>query len=187
MLIAFGHESGVGKDVAADYLVKQYGFVRRGFADSMKTAAAAIFGWDEVELYGANKERYSEFWGMTPRKSIQLLGTDACKPVFGKDVWIKSVFASMAPETNYVISDCRFPEEVNAVWDAGGFCVRIVRHERTLPSNPNHISETALAEFHDWDLTIHNDGTLAEFYENLDITFENLKAKAGTRAIEQRS
>lgn len=58
---------------------------------------------------------------------------------------------------NWLITDCRFPNELEAITSRGGICVRIVRPDNPYPKS-NHESETALdgVEL----LTIINDGNI---------------------------
>ena len=45
MIIGLGYKARVGKDTVGDYLVKNHGFVRLGFADALKNGCAAMFGF----------------------------------------------------------------------------------------------------------------------------------------------
>lgn len=101
---------GCGKDTLADYLVKQHGFVRYGFADSIKGLLNKCFGWtneqwndrkwkesaqllsrdtvDEfVSKYGRTPpQRPREAW--SPRQLAQWLGTEAGRMTHGEDCWV---------------------------------------------------------------------------------------------------
>ena len=46
---------GSGKDTIADYLVNIHQFRRESFANSLKDAVAAVFGWDREMLEGRSK------------------------------------------------------------------------------------------------------------------------------------
>ena len=41
---------GAGKDTIADYLVNVHEFRRESFANTLKDAVAAVFGWDRTLL-----------------------------------------------------------------------------------------------------------------------------------------
>jgi dephospho-CoA kinase len=46
---------GSGKDTVADYLVNFHEFRRESFANTLKDAVAAVFGWDRTMLEGRTK------------------------------------------------------------------------------------------------------------------------------------
>ena len=67
-----------------------------------------------------------------------------------------------------VISDCRFLNELEAIKNAGGFLVRIVRPGSFIDEEYNkHQSESEMREISDslFDLIITNDGSLDELRE----------------------
>jgi len=141
MIIGFVGLIGSGKDTAADFLVNSHGFRRDSFANTLKDAVAAVFGWDRVLLEGRTKEarewreQVDPWWAkrldmpeLTPRWVLQYWGTEVCRHGFHDDIWIASVENKMRKTTdNIVISDVRFPNEIKAIHDAGGIVVRIKR------------------------------------------------------------
>lgn len=141
MIIGFVGFIGSGKDTAADYLVNFHGFRRDSFANTLKDAVSAVFGWDRVLLEGRTKEarewreQVDEWWAnrleiphLTPRWILQRWGTEVCRKGFHDDIWIASVENKMRKTTdNIVISDVRFPNEIKAIHNAGGLVVRIKR------------------------------------------------------------
>jgi len=146
MIIGFVGFIGSGKDTAADYLVNFHGFRRDSFANTLKDAVAAVFGWDRTLLEGRTKEArewreqvdpwWAERLGMpnlTPRWILQYWGTEVCRNGFHDDIWIASVENKMRKTTdNIVISDVRFPNEIRAIHNAGGKVIWVQRGE--LPS-----------------------------------------------------
>ena len=143
MIIGFVGFIGSGKDTAADYLVNFHGFRRDSFANTLKDAVAAVFGWDRTLLEGRTKEarewreRVDPWWAerldmphLTPRWILQYWGTEVCRNGFHDDIWIASLENKMRKTTdNIVISDVRFPNEIKAIHNAGGVVVRIKRGE----------------------------------------------------------
>jgi hypothetical protein len=140
MIIGFVGFIGSGKDTAADYLVNFHGFRRDSFANTLKDAVAAVFGWDRVLLEGRTKEarewreQHDEWWSerlgkdITPRWILQYWGTEVCRNGFHDDIWIASLENKMRKTgDNIVISDVRFPNEIKAIHNAGGKVVRVVR------------------------------------------------------------
>ncbi len=141
MIIGFVGFIGSGKDTAADYLVNFHGFRRDSFANTLKDAVSAVFGWDRVLLEGRTKEarewreQVDTWWAerlnmpnLTPRLMLQLWGTEVCRNGFHDDIWIASLENKMRKtKDNIVISDVRFPNEIKAIHNAGGLVVRIQR------------------------------------------------------------
>ena len=141
MIIGFVGFIGSGKDTAADYLVNFHEFRRDSFANTLKDAVAAVFGWDRVLLEGRTKEarewreQVDTWWAerlnmpkLTPRWVLQYWGTEVCRDAFHDDIWIASLENKMRKTTdNIVISDVRFPNEIKAIHNAGGIVVRVKR------------------------------------------------------------
>jgi hypothetical protein len=141
MIIGFVGFIGSGKDTAADYLVNFHGFRRDSFANTLKDAVSAVFGWDRVLLEGRTKEarawreQIDPWWAerlnmpnLTPRWVLQYWGTEVCRQGFHDDIWIASVENKMRKtKDNIVISDVRFPNEIKAIKNAGGKVVRVIR------------------------------------------------------------
>ena len=131
---------GSGKDTVADYLTNFHGFRRESFANSLKDAVAHVFGWDRTMLEGRTKqarewrEQKDDWWSnrlgvlITPRWVLQFWGTEVCRKAFHDDIWIASLENKLRNSTDdIVISDCRFPNEIKSIKDAGGIVVRVVR------------------------------------------------------------
>ena len=132
---------GSGKDTVADYLVNLHHFRRESFANTLKDAVSAVFGWDRTMLEGRTKqarewrEQTDPWWAerlgiphLTPRWILQNWGTEVCRKNFHDDIWIASLENKLRNSTDdIVISDCRFPNEIAAIKKAGGRVVRVVR------------------------------------------------------------
>jgi hypothetical protein len=134
---------GSGKDTIADYLTNFHGFRRESFANSLKDAVAHVFGWDRTMLEGRTKqarewrEQVDPWWAerlnmpnLTPRWILQYWGTEVCRRAFHDDIWIASLENKLRNSTdNIVISDCRFPNEIKSIRNAGGIVIRVIRGE----------------------------------------------------------
>jgi hypothetical protein len=132
---------GSGKDTIADYLVNFHGYRRESFAGSLKDAVAAVFGWDRTMLEGRTKqarewrEQVDTWWAnrlnmpeLTPRYILQYWGTEVCRNGFHDDMWIASLENKLRnSKDDIVISDCRFPNEIKSIKDAGGIVIRVKR------------------------------------------------------------
>jgi hypothetical protein len=134
---------GSGKDTIADYLTNFHEFRRESFANTLKDAVAHVFGWDRTMLEGRTKqarewrEQVDPWWAqrlnmpnLTPRWILQYWGTEVCRKAFHDDIWIASLENKLRNSTdNIVISDCRFPNEIKSIKDAGGIIVWVKRGE----------------------------------------------------------
>lgn len=196
MIIGICGFIGSGKDTVADYLVTKYDFRRESFAGSLKDAVASVFGWDRQMLEGLTpearlwREQTDTWWTerlgrmVTPRLMLQLWGTEVCRRGFHDDIWTASVEAKLLKTAQHVvISDCRFPNEVESIRRMGGKIVRVVRgdnpswYETALDANLGdplarkrleelgiHASETSWVGTK-FDAEIHNNGTLEDLYQ----------------------
>jgi len=131
---------GSGKDTIADYLVNIHQFRRESFANTLKDACSAVFGWDRTMLEGRTKqarewrEQVDPWWSkrldraITPRWILQYWGTEVCRRGFHDDIWIASLENKLRNSSDsVVISDCRFPNEIKAIRNQGGIVLRVVR------------------------------------------------------------
>ena len=132
---------GSGKDTVADYLTNFHGFRRESFANSLKDAVAHVFGWDRTMLEGRTnsarewREQVDPWWAerlsmpnLTPRWVLQYWGTEVCRKAFHDDIWIAALENKLRnSKDNIVISDCRFPNEIKSIKDAGGIIVCVER------------------------------------------------------------
>jgi hypothetical protein len=143
MIIGICGFIGSGKDTVADYLVNFHEFRRESFANTLKDAVSAVFGWDRVLLEGRTKEarewreQVDPWWAerlsmptLTPRWVLQYWGTEVCRKGFHDDIWIASLENKLRnSKDNVVISDCRFPNEISSIKSAGGQIIWVQRGE----------------------------------------------------------
>jgi hypothetical protein len=187
---------GSGKDTIADYLVNFHEFRRESFANTLKDAVSAVFGWDRTMLEGRTKEarewreQVDPWWAerlnmpnLTPRLMLQLWGTEVCRRGFHDDIWIASLENKLrTTKDNVVISDCRFPNEIKSIKDAGGMIVRVKRgvnpHWYTIAESANRgdskakewlTNEGIHASEYSWagtifDAEVDNDGSIDALY-----------------------
>jgi hypothetical protein len=81
---------------------------------------------------------------------------------------------------NWIITDCRFPNEFAAVKERGGLCVKVERYDKAdtrkfneVP-NWNHPSETAL-DSHKFDYVLANHGTVEELVVEVQNMLKHFK------------
>ena len=205
MIIGICGFIGSGKDTIADYLVNSHEFRRESFANTLKDAVSKVFGWDRELLEGRTKqarewrEQVDPWWAerldtptLTPRWVLQYWGTEVCRKGFHDDIWIASLENKLRNSTDHiVISDCRFPNEIKSIRNAGGLVVRVVRGDEpewydaaiSVNRGPNgntnwalskqrldslkiHASETAWVGTK-FDAVLDNNGTLDELFSQV--------------------
>lgn len=127
---------------------------------------------------------------LTPRKMLQLLGTEAGRDIIHPNIWVNALFnkykgkeiesvssnnvkyISNIVYPNWIITDMRFSNELKVVKDKGGITIRVNREYKYgdlshIPITVNkvfngeHPSETALDNA-EFDYIIQNDGTIKD-------------------------
>ena len=108
-----------------------------------------------LERYSDNKDAqqsiqsyvktYHSTGCMTAREVMQYVGTDIFRKMYGK-VWVDATIRKIQSEDTVlaIVTDCRFPDEVEGVQKAGGKVVRLTRDP--FDAVDSHESETALDE-----------------------------------------
>lgn len=180
-ILLIGGKKGSGKDTAADVLTDHWGFRKIAFAGPIKRGIGqGVFKLNDEQLHGDKKEKTDPVWGLTPRQILQKAGTDAFKPVFGKDIWAKSAVAQIrqSDHERWVIPDTRFPVEISVIKRAfKNVATMYINAEdrlditlswwktklcQIIPSLTDrfgaeyHPSETALDGYAGWDFCIDN-------------------------------
>jgi hypothetical protein len=205
MIIGIAGFIGSGKDTIADYLITFKGFKRMSYAEPLKDAISAIFGWDRELLEGTTKysrewrDQIDPWWAerldikhLTPRWVLQQWGTEVGRRAFHDDIWIASIENKLRhAKDNIVISDCRFPNELQSIKNAGGITIRVSRGtnpvwydaaldynkgfytagypvaKRLLEEHNVHASEYSSVGL-DYDYHVDNSGTVDELHRKID-------------------
>ena len=170
--IALCGKARAGKDLAGRHLVERHGYTRVAFADGVRDVALAIdpmIEWPR-RLSSIVRRRGWDGAKRIPevRRLLQVVGTEAGRNVFGPDVWVDLAMRRAADVDGPVVfTDCRFPNEAEAVARLGGIVVRIERDGAGLDIGAEHASETALDGYR-VDHVVQNNGTPAELFEAFD-------------------
>lgn len=152
MLIGLLGYKQSGKSTAANYLVEAHDFVEYSWAWPLKEVIGRhLFHLDDEILYGDSPKREEVIpkWGMSGRKILQVVGTDLFRNNFDPDFWVKCGEDQILGQTrlgrSVVVSDCRFPNEVDKIKQLGGTTIRIIKLGQT--NEDLHESETALDDY----------------------------------------
>ena len=128
---------------------------------------------------------------LTPRLVLQLWGTEVCRKGFHDDIWIASLENKLRNRKDHVvISDCRFPNEIQAIKKVGGIVIRVKRGpdpewyndacdvnagekcsnyavaKERLDALKIHVSETAWVGTK-FDHILDNNGSIEELYKQV--------------------
>ena len=144
-----------------DYFVKLY-----SFADLLKkNVCMDILGLTREQCYGTDEEKNSNThieWGIMPfensrdksdkvtaRELMQYVGTDFFRKMY-PNVWADATIRKIKEDSSHmaIVTDCRFPNEVEAIKNAGG---KVIRLSRNSQNKDVHSSEVALdKDNYDW-------------------------------------
>ena len=145
------------------------------FASALKEIATGLFGLTKSQCYGTDLDKNSLTWlrweglpgyegdkegRMTAREFLQHFGTDICRQIH-PDIWTDRTLKNIREEESLlaVISDCRFPNESEAVQRAGGKVIRLTRGDDT---NDLHSSESSVDDIECDAIVDNKELTLAE-------------------------
>ena len=199
MIIGLCGLIGSGKGTTAEHLMRQHDFIGVSFAETLKDAAACIFGWDRDMLEGDTtesrheREQTDDWWSerlgfdVSPRSMLQFMGTEVMRNHLHPDIWVlatemrilgmEELFVkSVGRKPNFVISDVRFPNEIAMIRRNGGKIWHVQRGP--LPDwfgkdDPSiHESERAWNNEH-MDATIYNNGTVEQMFGTADVMLDN--------------
>lgn len=119
---------GHGKDTVSSFLIQE-GFQKLSFAGVLKDVCSAVFGWDRTLMEGNTpasrewRETVDSWWaerldmpGFSPRFAMQYIGTDVFRNHFHSDIWVAACERQIEmTDSNVVISDCRFYNELDVI------------------------------------------------------------------------
>ena len=192
MIIGLCGEQGCGKDTVANILISEYGFIKLTFASTLKDVVAILFSWPRDLLEGLTeesriwRENVDDFWSeklsipsFTPRKALQMIGTDLFRIHFNNDIWISIVENKIStilknnPNTNIVISDCRFANEFSLIKQfTDSHIIMILREKNKSINKLYHSSETEWVNYN-FDAILQNDNSIDDLKPNIKSLLSN--------------
>ena len=204
LVISLSGFKGSGKDTAALLMRSKMPFESLSFAAPLKEALAAMFGWPRELLDGTTPESrawretpdiyWSDQFGhtVTPRFTLQHFGTDVVRQHMLDNFWIAAVQKQIEnSNSNIIVTDARFPNELDMVRKLGGITVRIKRGTEPWWYQPSvvlnnlprwlakvvllfrpklrqvHISERAWIGY-PFDFEIENNGSLEDLEQKIE-------------------
>lgn len=164
MIIGIHGPLNGGKDTVANIIQQQCTnkFNRYAFARPLKEALKVLLGFSQEQLEDrVLKETVDPFWGFSPRKAMQMLGTEFGRDMLRKDIWIKR--AEREIELNFrqglgtIITDVRFENEVEWLRSRDdAVLIYIVAPDIVKDERYTHASEAGVSRA-DTDIVLVND------------------------------
>jgi hypothetical protein len=173
------------KDVTADL----FGLDRAKFdGTDLEKDSPTHLKWENVssalyyDFFG-EEEPYIQATGginefVTHRELLQLFGTNACRGIMS-NLWPEYLRRSIenSQAAINVVTDARFPNEIEMLREMGGYIVRLYRNTGSNLAT-NHPSETALDKYRDvwFDFVIGDNGnrTMGDLKESWRIILQNI-------------
>ena len=193
-IIGLTGNKGSGKDTIADFLVENDGYIKVAFADFIKNSLKELFDWNNDTFSQENKEKKDPYWGVTPRKMLQEIGTEFlrihCKDFISLDFnlpngepyqgtfHIKRInkeiikLLNVNKNVNIVFSDIRFQDELDYIKKIGGSIIRLTRDNLQENQFNNHISEKNIKELENVNYDISNNETILLLFKKITLTVE---------------
>jgi hypothetical protein len=175
MIIGLCGEQGSGKSTVGTILVDKYGFHKIAFADALKDVVSIMFEWRRDLLEGDTpegrewRETSDEWWScrlgmeLTPRKALQMIGTNAMRDGFHTDIWLSIVERQLSVHKNVVITDVRFSNEMKMIRNNGGHIVRIEREHSTISEHKSEFEWRQMGVTY----TMTNNRAIENLYEEV--------------------
>ena len=161
MKICISGRFGTGKDTIADYIVNEYGYEKKAFADDMRLFLGSYMG--------VTKEHKHY------RKKMQMCGTDIVRNLVDEEFWLNRLLEQIKHPL-IVVSDARFINEVEGLKKQGFTIIRVVSDKiRREQIGTNHRSETELDDYNLWDYVIENNDSLEDLYKQVDIFMKQVR------------
>ena len=175
MIISITGKIGSGKDTIADIIMQYtpyHDWEIKKFAGKLKDIAEILSGVPKINFEDQEfkKQDMGPEWEMTYRDLLQKLGTEAMRNGLHKNVWVNALFSDYKGQQNadgsfshpnWLITDTRFPNELEAAKTHNGITIKIVR-ESGNTIGTTHASETALDDYTKWDYVVDNNGSLED-------------------------
>lgn len=147
--------------------------------------------WEHKYYTQVNQNKIVERY--TPRTFVQTLGTDCGRNIIHPNIWVNATMSSYKSYSyaskdlgvgngfefkdeypNWIITDVRFPNELESVTDRGGMVIHVDRDADRYSDMELHESETALDDYK-FEHVIDNNGTFDELIHKVHEFLHNEK------------
>jgi len=204
-LVGISGKAGSGKDAVANYLRNQYEDTYiYPFAAQLKLASAILFGLSIGDFHDRElKESVNSYWGISPRKIAQYVGTESVRTGFQQllgestDFWIKRLCGHINGNLHHyddcgqltgaieagdtiVIPDVRFQNEYDWILANGGIVIQLIRPGADgnvgIAGHASEMGYTAIDN--ERNFICVNDGTIEELYAKIDAIMKTTEPTA---------
>lgn len=147
MIIGICGLASAGKDSIADFIIKDKPeFTKIKMAHHLKDVCSLLFSMDRKMLEGETpddrikREEIDTYWNervydnlkpFTPRKALQIIGTNLLRDKVCQDMWVACLEKKIKENNlkNVIIPDIRFPNEIDMIKRLNGKIIRVIRGE----------------------------------------------------------
>lgn len=113
-------------------LPRQFRVELKSFAHKVKVCASVILNLPLAYLdTDSFKNKFLPNWNMTGREFLQKLGTDAMRNGLHKDVWVKALLEDLKDNSNWIVTDTRFNNEISALCKLKSLNIYVFRPDYT--------------------------------------------------------
>lgn len=171
MIIGISGKINSGKDLVGNIIKSRIEYYNnyntweiQKFAGNVKKVTSILYNIDLSLLENRdykngiyNSKIYNqEIQNKTIRELLQETGTKL-RDILYPNIWIDSLFNTYTDNSNWIITDVRFKNELDFIKKHNGICIRLLRNDNINSNIHNHISETELDHNdNQFDITIDN-------------------------------
>ena len=140
----------------------------RVFTIDSDAARARCSEWEGFITLNRDIQTDNGATAVTVRRLLQWWGTEyrrAQNPDYWTQAWEKKLRDFDLEHIHILVDDVRFRNELEVIKKNGGLFVKIKR--AGFDGANNHSSENSLDDFDQWDIVIHNNGSLEQFLEQI--------------------
>lgn len=183
-ILGFGHRRRTGKDQSAKFLDTilrierpKLKVVKVSFAAKLKETCYELYKWAglergvfyESEAGAKLKEVVLPLIGMSPREIWIKVG-NKLREVYA-DTWIDAALRNFPDAAVIIVTDVRFPNEVDKIHSLGGQVFKMIR-----PGEPmsDDASDSALDSYTGWDGLIMNNGDLGALHTKIEAIAQDI-------------
>ena len=170
-IIGFSGRKQSGKSSSTDYIVSliekhelDISYRVYSFADPLKQDICInILGLSHDQCYGTDNDKntMTDLWWegeqLTARAAMEIIGTKLFRAL-KTNVWVDATIHKIKQENMdlAIIADCRFPNEVEAITNSGGYNIRLDLDPFNSPSTSESSLDRSVYDWSNFDLIIEN-------------------------------
>ena len=165
----------------------KFAFYRENTRKPLRIYSSREEAEKDVQIFKGGKV---EILKMTPRLLLQIIGTECIRDKVHPNAWVNALFADyksggfvnvsknvgvLGNFPNWIITDMRFPNELEAVKSRGGITIRVSRTGIHTPKIEDlHPSETALDNC-EFDYHIDNNSSIEDLIHTVSLILKREK------------